>query len=568
MKILCLLLVGTFVLSKVHAENSNTPIRRFHGYKKSMVETDARSMTGGLKSSARQIESVRKGRDVRARKYSRVTIGPMGYRKTIKSQLPVQSGKMKKFMGLSRLNSSQRRRSLDVGYSTQNSLKRSQYSYNHKEVSNVIHLEPLVHKVHRNNIFDWMLTFLSRIIGSDKINYSKTMTSVKNFGPLLGPVNFPGIDGNVYIRQLDPVHEEADHVVIHLVQKVSSSPHEFPMKSANSVSLDSLAKSSTIRSALLPPNASAYLDKTSLPANHRNGEKNTSNVNTLGIRYSKPLLLQNIRGHNSLIQNMHPGLDGGKNFIPLSQRPYESHEYHSAISNIRPPAIEQTLSNIRQKKKGSSYNKGNMMTFPLESSQKIKNLSIYPPLPAKSRNAEEKNQDSLYPVENILSQESQIIRSNRIVPSSASFKQLQTQMNMGGGLKIVTPPILSGGSRSNLKNSNSNNIQETYTIAPINYSSHHYDNKELMKVEKSAVRNDKKIINSTSTIENVTHKSTPGVIIVTPNNPWHYDKTTHKLQQDIKPVYEIQNDYQDSTRLGKSNNITLTSIDRKLVKST
>ena len=73
-------------------------------------------------------------------------------------------------------------------------------------------LEPIQH--HRESSWmDWM----PDLFGEDKNTTP---------GPLIGPINFPGMGNQVYVRQTEPIDEDTDHVVIHLINRLPPTQNQ------------------------------------------------------------------------------------------------------------------------------------------------------------------------------------------------------------------------------------------------------------------------------------------------------------------------------------------------------
>lgn len=109
-----------------------------------------------------------------------------------------------------------------------------------KEKNKLVLIEPFYRmKKEEKGFWGW----LKKIFGDNKEKKNEGQ------GPLIGPVKVPGMGDNVYIRAMDSLENEANHVVIHLMMKNSpekeikfeshlplvsfDAVHELPVESAS-----------------------------------------------------------------------------------------------------------------------------------------------------------------------------------------------------------------------------------------------------------------------------------------------------------------------------------------------
>ncbi|XP_058792363.1 uncharacterized protein LOC131664908 isoform X2 [Phymastichus coffea] len=78
-------------------------------------------------------------------------------------------------------------------------------------------LEPMHKHSSRSSWMDWMPDFFDDDPPPEP-------------GPLIGPIDFPGLSRNLYIRQNEPLDDDTNHVVIHVINR--KTPSYFPASSA------------------------------------------------------------------------------------------------------------------------------------------------------------------------------------------------------------------------------------------------------------------------------------------------------------------------------------------------
>ena len=87
-------------------------------------------------------------------------------------------------------------------------------------------LEPVPISQPKSSWTDWMSGFF---LNDDEVTEAP--------GPLIGPMNVPGVGQQVYIRQNEPIDDDIDRVVIHVVKRdppaYSSISPQYPQRLHN-----------------------------------------------------------------------------------------------------------------------------------------------------------------------------------------------------------------------------------------------------------------------------------------------------------------------------------------------